>query len=52
MTIRAKLLPHNPNAVYMTSTGFHRPDGTFKPFADMRTPTLVPIDRKWWERRK
>lgn len=28
---KAKLLPHNPNAAYLTSTGWRLPDGTFKP---------------------
>lgn len=28
---KAKLLPHNPNAVYLTSRGWRFPDGTFKP---------------------
>jgi len=51
---RAKLMPHNPNAVIQTSTGWVYPDGTFKPFytrtiaEDATTPSYVKQKRKWW----
>lgn len=29
--LRIDLLPHNPNAAYLTSRGWKLPDGSFKP---------------------
>lgn len=46
MKVQAKTLPHNPNAVYLTSTGWQYPDGSFKPHAEKRA---VPMhDRPRW----
>ena len=48
---KAKLLPHNPNAVYLTSRGWVYPDGTFKPHV-VRTAPMVQERPSVWARLK
>ena len=40
--IKAKLLPHNPEGIYLTSTGWKYPDGTFKPHYVQKVVQVVP----------
>jgi hypothetical protein len=44
---RAKLIPHNPNAVIQTSTGWQYPDGTFKAFYTRRPAPIVSEPKGW-----
>jgi len=45
--LRVQLLPYNPDAAYLTSTGWQMPDGTFKPHRIKAVIAPMPRPSLW-----
>jgi hypothetical protein len=44
--IKVRLLPYNPSAIHLTSTGWRYPDGTLKPHY-VQKPVQPTQERGW-----